>query len=101
MSWGWFFAIVIAMVAGAALFEVWLRRGTRRPLSRHAARQRRWDDPNRPDEEHAQLKSERAVGRLGSTQTRQWRFPLDPQKQARALMPGHARRQGKEGKNDE
>jgi len=35
MSWGLFIIVLISMVAAAALYEIWAKRGIYRPLSRH------------------------------------------------------------------
>ena len=98
MSWLWILFAVIVMVAGAIATEAWIKRGTRRPLSRHAVNQRRWDDPNRPgrDEPDHRLAAEHSVGKLGLTGHREWKFPKDPQEQARILMPEAVKRKGKD-----
>ncbi len=96
MSWLWVLFAVIVMVAVAIGVEAWMRRGTRRPLSRHAVNQRRWDDPHRPgqDQPDTTLTAEHSVGKTGLTGRREWKFPKDPQEQARALMPEAAKRKG-------
>ncbi|HHH89610.1 MAG TPA: hypothetical protein ENK45_03485 [Aliiroseovarius sp.] len=98
MSWLWVLFAVVAMVAVAIGAEAWTRRGTRRPLSRHAVNQRRWSDPHRPGQgepDHT-LTAEHSVGKLGLTGRREWKFPKDPQEQAKALMPEAAKRKGKD-----
>ncbi len=98
MSWGWLLGAIALAVAAAAGVEAWLKRGTRRPLARHAPNPYRWDDPNRPErnqDDHL-LVADHAMGRFGLTGKREWRFPKDPQAQARALMPERARTEGKE-----
>ena len=93
MSWLGVAIAVVLMVAAAAGYEAWAKRGKRRPLSSHAANQRRWDDPHRPgqDQDHHLLTADHVVGRLGLTGKREWRFPKDPQEQAKALMPERAK----------
>ncbi|HGG05916.1 MAG TPA: hypothetical protein ENK28_10690 [Aliiroseovarius sp.] len=87
----------------AALVEIWLKRGTKRPLSSHASNQRRWDDPNNPDrhddKDHL-ITADRAMGAYGLSAKKQWRIPKDPQKQARMLMPEHAKHTQKDEDND-
>ena len=96
MAWLWILGGIAALVGAAALLEAWNKRGTRRPLSSHAINQRRWDDPNYPDRDdpYATITAERAFGKLGLTGAREWKFPKDPQEQAKALMPERAKQEG-------
>ncbi len=102
MSWSWFISALIALIGGAIVVELWLRRGTRPPLSSHAVNQRRWDDPNRPDRDkpfHV-IEAETGVGRQGLSGNRQYKVAKDPQEQARMLMPDHARNRTEDNSND-
>ena len=94
MSWLWLLAFVFVLVAAAALYEAWSKRGTHRPLSSHAINQRRWDDPNRPNQDESQhvLEAETGVGVQGLSGKREWRVAKDPHEQARILMPDDAKK---------
>ena len=94
MSWLWIPGALFALVAVAAILEAWARRGTHRPLSSHAINQRRWDDPNRPeqDQSHHVMQAETGVGFQGLSGKREWRVAKDPHEQARILMPDDAKK---------
>ncbi len=102
MIWPWVLAGIFAVVAAAAAFEAWSKRGTHRPLSSHAINQRRWDDPNRPDqkESHHTITAETGVGRQGLSGKREYRVSKAPEEQARMLMPDTAKNKMKETQND-
>ncbi len=90
MNWAWIIAgllVLVALAAIAAIYEAWIKRATHRPLSSHAINQRRWDDPNRPDESHQVVRAETGIGRQGLSGIHEYRVSKDPAEQARMLMP--------------
>ena len=102
MSWLWGLGALFAVIAAAALYEAWSKRGAHRPLSSYSINQRRWDDPHRDghEERHQVVTAETGVGRQGLSGKYQYRVSKDPEDQARMLMPDHAKNKMKEETNE-
>ncbi|MBI1492390.1 hypothetical protein [Halocynthiibacter styelae] len=80
--------ILLALLVSA---EAWLKRKKKRPLSRHAINERRWDDNERGAETVHIMHSAWHDSRTGATTEKSWSISRNPHDQAKALMPGHAK----------
>lgn len=90
MSFGWLPLAAIALIAVAAVAEIILRRGKKRPLSRHAVRQRRWEDDDQTKDNLHIITTSWTNSETGERIEKTWNVSRNPHDQAKALMPGRA-----------
>ncbi|WP_039019140.1 hypothetical protein [Halocynthiibacter namhaensis] len=79
---------IIALIVLAIAAEAHFRK--KRPLSRHSANDRRWDDKNSGAETQHIMHTSWRNSQTGETREHSWSISRNPHEQAKALMPDDA-----------